>query len=151
VNLPKLKCDAPPELVEQVRKIEERCDSWADNLTLLSFSYDVAAWGVLTQIIDLIEQQIRGHGHGSPEQRDAMINLGLAGALLLDRLRSLELPTKDGWLRWTQELKDASKDAVSPHTTAWLSSRALQPGIKTGEPSQCFLQHSYASQYRVPQ
>jgi hypothetical protein len=112
VNLPKLKCDAPPELVEQVRKIEERCDSWADNLTLLSFSYDVAAWGVLTQIIDLIEQQIRGHGHGSPEQRDAMINLGLAGALLLDRLRSLELPTKDGWLRWTQELKDASKDAV---------------------------------------
>jgi len=110
--MPKLKCDAPPELVEQVRKIEEQCDSWANRLTILSFSYDVAAWGVLTQMIDLIEQQIRAYGHGSPEQRDAMINLGLASALLLDRLSSLDLPRKERWLRWTQELKDASKEAV---------------------------------------
>jgi hypothetical protein len=72
----------------------------------------VAVWGVLTQIVDLIEQQITEFGHGSQEQREAMMNLGRAGSLLLDRLRGTKLPTKTALLRWTPELKETSRQAV---------------------------------------
>jgi hypothetical protein len=49
---------------------------------LNDFTYDVAAWVPLPSIIDLIERQIEKYGHGSWEQRDAISNLGRAGALL---------------------------------------------------------------------
>jgi hypothetical protein len=112
MHLPKLKRDAAPELVAHIDQIEQQCDAWADNLVLFRSCHDVAAWGVLTQIIDLIEQQVRQYGHGSYQQREAMINLGRAGALLLNRIRSSHLAVRDAWLRWTPELKDATREAV---------------------------------------
>ena len=109
---PKLYNDAPSELIARVQQIENQCDKWADSLTLVDFTYDVAAWGALTGIIDRIERVIEKSGHGSWEQRYAMSNLGRAGALLLDTLRTTKLPAKQVWLRWTQELKEASAQAI---------------------------------------
>src|SRR3982074_2427086 len=98
---PAFKCDASPQLVEQVREIENQCNKWTDGLALADFTHDVAVWGVLTQVVDLIEQQIAKFGHGSQEQREAMMNLGRAGSLLLDTLRGTKLPMNTGWRRWT--------------------------------------------------
>src|ERR1700683_1210545 len=109
---PKLYNDAPGELIAQVQQMENQCNKWADSLRLVNFTYDVAAWGALTGIIDRIEQVIQKSGHGSWEQRYAMSNLGRAGALLLDTICKRELPAKQGWLRWTQELKEASAQAI---------------------------------------
>jgi hypothetical protein len=112
MSSPTLYDDASSELIEQIRQIENQCDKWTDSLALGDFTYDVAAWGALTSIIDLIERQIEQYGHGSWEQRDAMSNLGRAGALLLDTLSKRQLPPKQVWLRWTQQLKEASAQAI---------------------------------------
>ncbi|MGA7219407.1 MAG: hypothetical protein WBX38_13885 [Candidatus Sulfotelmatobacter sp.] len=109
---PVLKSDASPELIAQVQEIEDRCDKWADALALSGYSYDVGAWGVLTQMIKLIEEQISRYGHGSQRQREAMINLGRAGSLLLDWLAKTKPPEKNSWLRWTSELARAGEEAV---------------------------------------
>ena len=109
---PVLESDASPQLAAQVQEIEDRCDKWADGLALTGFTHDIAAWGALTQVVDLVERQIKEYGHGSQEQREAMLNLGRAGALLLDKLRAPTLPMKPVWLRWTPELKEASQQAV---------------------------------------
>ncbi len=110
--VPVIKCDASSEVVAQVQGIEDRCNNWADGLALNSCTCDAAAWGVLTQAVDLIEQEIKDYGHGSQEQREAMINLGRAGALLLGKLHEAPLPAKVPWLRWTTELKEATRQAV---------------------------------------
>lgn len=109
---PTLYNDASSELIAQIKQIENQCDKWADSLALNDFTYDVAAWGALTSIIDLIERQIEKYGHGSWEQRYAISNLGRAGALLLDTLSKRQLPPKQVWLRWTQQLKEASAQAI---------------------------------------
>ncbi|HLM82129.1 MAG TPA: hypothetical protein VK302_16115 [Terriglobales bacterium] len=109
---PVLKSDASPQLVAQVQNIEDQSDKWADGFALAEFTRDVAVWGTLTQVIDLIEQWIAHYGHGSQEHREAMINLGRAGALLLHELHGTHLPAKAVWLKWTPELKETTKQAV---------------------------------------
>ncbi len=109
---PTLERDASPGLIAQVQQIEDRCDKWAETLALAGYGYDVAVWGVLTQMIILIEEYIRDYGHGSQMQREAMTNLGKAGSLLLDWLEKAKPPEKNLWRRWTPDLADASKDAV---------------------------------------
>jgi hypothetical protein len=112
MSLPILKRDAPTDLLAQMKQIEERCNKWAGNLALLGWPRDVASWGTLTQIIELIEQHVARYGQASREHRDAMIRLGPAGAWLLNRIRSSYRATKESWLRWTDELRTASNDAV---------------------------------------
>jgi len=109
---PVLKSDASPQLVAQVQNIEDQSDKWADGFALAEFTHDVAVWGTLTQVIDLIEQWIAHYSHGSQEHREAMINLGRAGALLLHELHGTHLPAKAVWLKWTPELKETTKQAV---------------------------------------
>jgi hypothetical protein len=107
-----LKSDAPLELITQVKEIEDQSDKWSRDLGLATFTHDVAVWGALTQIILLIEQHIGQHGHGSQKHREAMINLGRAGALLVDELRRSALPDKPVWLKWTPQLAVATQQAV---------------------------------------
>jgi len=109
---PTLKRDASADLVAQVQRIEDQSDKWSDSLALAGFTHDVATWGVLTQIIDVIEQYITKYGHGSQEQRETMMNLGRAGSLLFDWLRKDNLPDHGSWPRWTQALADATREAV---------------------------------------
>jgi hypothetical protein len=110
---PQLKSDASPHVVALVQQTELRCDGWADNLTLLGSTHDVAVWGELTQIIDLVEQQIKQFGHGSQQQREAMISLGRAGARLLDKSCVMKLSRGDSWLRWTSELREINETGGS--------------------------------------
>src|ERR1700722_4519266 len=109
---PVLKSEAPPELTAQVQQVEDQSDEWSRDLSLGNFTHDVAVWGALTQIISLIEGQIGQHGHGSQKHREAMINLGRAGALLIDELRRSALPDKPVWLKWTESLAGATQQAV---------------------------------------
>jgi hypothetical protein len=81
-----LKCDAPSEAIRQIKAIEDQADKWIDRLILGSYSHDAAVWAALTQIVALTEEYIVGYGHGSQEQREAMINLARAGALLVGML-----------------------------------------------------------------
>src|SRR5450755_1741601 len=107
-----LKSDAPSDLIAQVKEIEDQSDEWSRDPGLATFTHDVAVWGALTQIILLIEQQIGQHGHGSQKHREAMINLGRAGALLIDELRRSVLPDKPVWLKWTPPVAAATQQAV---------------------------------------
>jgi hypothetical protein len=106
-----LKSEASAQVVELLHAAEERCEDWAQNLALVNCGHDAATWGVLTQIIRLVEDQIKHFGHGSQQQREAMINLGRAGASLLGKLRAMNLPD-GGLLRWTSELREATERAV---------------------------------------
>lgn len=112
MTLPVLKRDAPADLLTRMKQIEERCDTWADNLQLFGWTRDAASWGTLTQIIELIEQHVARYGQASREHRNVMIRLGPAGASLLNRILSSSQATKKSWLRWTDELRTASNDAV---------------------------------------
>lgn|ERR1039458_7957652 len=130
---PTLQSDASPQLIELMKQIEDRCDEWAEHLALVGFTLDVAVWGTLTQIIDLIEQQIQQFGHGSQQQKEAMINLGRAGARLLGEIRSMELPIRESWFRWTTELKEASRQAVLTAHNCEAFVGGLRPGTRIGE------------------
>lgn len=110
--LPVLRSDASPQLLAIVKEFEERCEKWADDLRLVRFTRDVAVWGVLTEIIDLIEQQVKQFGHGSRRQREAMINLGRAGARLLGEMKAMNFASGDSWLRWTPELRETTQEAI---------------------------------------
>jgi hypothetical protein len=110
--VPVLRSDASPQVLTTVKEFEERCDKWAERLRLVRFAHDVAVWGVLTEIIDLIEQQVKQFGHGSWRQREAMINLGRAGARLLGEMEAMDFASGDTWLRWTLELREASQEAI---------------------------------------
>ncbi|MFZ0321667.1 MAG: hypothetical protein WAL56_21265 [Candidatus Sulfotelmatobacter sp.] len=110
--LPTMKRDASPELLAQVKAIESCSDKWSSSLALAGYTYDVAAWGILTQMIGIVEEHITRFGHGSQEQREAMINLGRAGGLLLDWLSNAKLPQEGPWRRWTAALAGATKEAV---------------------------------------
>jgi len=107
-----LKSDAPSEFIAQVQQVEDQSDKWSRNLSLATFTHDVAVWGALTQIILLVEYQIAQHDHGSQKHREAMMNLGRAGALLIDELRRSALPNKPVWLKWTPPLANASHQAI---------------------------------------
>jgi hypothetical protein len=109
---PTLKSTTPPGLLADIQKIEDRSDTWFSNLSITNFGYDAAAWGVLTQVIWLIEDAAERFGFASQEQREVMMNLGRSAALLLDRLRSTDLPNTTAWRRWTSPLAEASKAAV---------------------------------------
>jgi hypothetical protein len=112
LDFPVLRSDASPQVLTIVKQFEERCEQWADKLTLVRFTRDVAVWGVLTEIIDLIEQQVKQFGHGSRQQREAMINLGRAGARLLGEMEAMKFVSGDSWLRWTQELRETTQEAI---------------------------------------
>ena len=75
-TIPVLERDASPELISLVAQVEAECDKWIESFSLSAFTHDVAVWGVMTQIIDMIEQEINRWGHGSQQQRETMINLG---------------------------------------------------------------------------
>jgi hypothetical protein len=109
---PTLKRDASPELVAKVQEIEDRCDKWTESLPLAGYGHEVAAWGVLTQMINLVEEYVRDYGHGSQRQREAMTNLGRAGSALLDWLVKVKPTERNSWLRWTPDLASASKEAI---------------------------------------
>jgi hypothetical protein len=112
ISSPVFKNQASSELLEQVRRVENQSDKWLDGLALFSFPRDVAVWGVLTQIVGLIEQYVDRYGHGSQEQREAMINLGRDCALLFKNLPQKNFSEREALLRWTSELRDATNQAV---------------------------------------
>ena len=60
-----LNRDASPELANLAQHIEDQSDKWSDNLALSDFPHDAAVWGVLTQLIGLIEGAAEKHGFAS--------------------------------------------------------------------------------------
>jgi hypothetical protein len=107
-----LNRDASPELIDLAQHIEDQSDKWSDNLAISNFAHDVAVWGVLTQLVGLIEAAAEKHGFASQRHREYMINLSRSGTLLLDFLRKANLPNTPILLRWTAALADSTKQAV---------------------------------------
>jgi len=73
--MPCLKKDAPPELVEAVRQIEERADRCFEPLRLLTLPWNVAAWSMLVGGVNLVEQEIARRGDNTPDLDATLINV----------------------------------------------------------------------------
>jgi len=56
------KEDAPPEVVEAIRQIEERADACWQSLSILDVHTNVAVWAMLVGGIRMVEQEIALRG-----------------------------------------------------------------------------------------
>src|SRR5258708_25109616 len=70
-----LKNEAPPELVETVRQLEERADACYEKLLLLKLPWNIAVWSLLVGSIKLVEQEIAARGDNTPHLDAALLNL----------------------------------------------------------------------------
>lgn len=72
---PRVKSASPPEIVEAVRKIEQRADQCFGSLKLLRLHGNVALWSMLVGAIKVVEEQIASHGDNSAPFDAALINI----------------------------------------------------------------------------
>jgi hypothetical protein len=72
--MPYLKKDAPLELVESVRQIEERADACAAELALFKTHSNLALWALLVGGIRRAEQAMEVYGANSPDFDHVLIN-----------------------------------------------------------------------------
>jgi hypothetical protein len=110
-----LKKDAPQELLEALRRIEERADGCFGSLALLRVHSNVAVWAVLGGGINMVEHEI--------EQRTGDYTADLTAALLnVSRLARLALrwankhgkpPSPLAALRWTPSLATKVGEALN--------------------------------------
>jgi hypothetical protein len=70
-----LKNDAPPELVEAIRQLEERADACFRSLLLLKLPRNIAVWSLPVGGIKLVEQEIAARGDNTPHLDAALLNL----------------------------------------------------------------------------
>jgi hypothetical protein len=73
--MPCIKKDAPPELVEAIRQIEERADECFRSLKLLSLQSNVVLWSLLVGGIKLVEQEIAKRGDSSQHLDNTLLNV----------------------------------------------------------------------------
>jgi hypothetical protein len=73
--MPCLKKDAPPDLVEAVRQIEERADGCFGSLTLLRLPSNAALWSMLAGGIKLIEEEIASRGDNTSHLDATLLNI----------------------------------------------------------------------------
>jgi len=70
-----LEKDAPPELVQAIRELEERADDCFRSLLLLKLHRNIAIWSLLAGGIKLVEQEIAARGDNTPHLDAALLNL----------------------------------------------------------------------------
>ena len=69
------KKDAPKELVEAARQMEETADKCFEQLRILARPSNVAIWGLLVGCVRRIEQEIGTFGDNSRELTNALLSL----------------------------------------------------------------------------
>lgn len=106
------KSEAPPDLLETVRRVEAAADECWRGLELRHLASDVARWGVLVRCVHEVERQHALHGLNTQYFDAALIGLGRVGATALKwatlRAQPFSMP-----LRWTGELSRASDEAFA--------------------------------------
>jgi len=109
-----LKKDAPSELVEAVRNIEERADGCFSSLTILRTHANVALWALLVGGIKLVEQEIAARGDNTPHLDATLINISRFVPVAMKwsiehGRRASKLATR----RWTPSLVAKVDEALS--------------------------------------
>jgi len=72
-----IKKDAPPEVVEAIRRIEERADECFGSLGLLKLHSNVAVWALLVGGIRMVEQEIADRGDNTADLTATLQNVSL--------------------------------------------------------------------------
>ena len=119
-----LKNEAPPELVETVRQLEERADACYEKLLLLKLPWNIAVWSLLVGSIKLVEQEIAARGDNTPHLDAALLNLSryipIAARWSVEHGRPV---SKLATNRWTSALSRAVDEAIGAahHYSAFLT------------------------------
>jgi hypothetical protein len=119
-----LKNDAPTELAEAVRQLEERADDCCRTLLLLKLPWNIAVWSLLVGGIKLVEQEIAGRGDNTPHLDAALLNLSryvpIAVRWSIEHGRPV---SKLANSRWTSALSATVDEALAAahHYSAFLT------------------------------
>jgi hypothetical protein len=112
--MPFLKKDAPPELIEAARQIEERADRCYEALRLLQRPSNIAIWALLVGCVRRIEEEILKYGDNSPQLPNALLNLSRSLPIAIRwAFEHAKHPSSLASKRWTPMLASEVEEAIS--------------------------------------
>lgn len=105
---------APQELKEFMQRLEKQSDGCFEKLSIYDYPRNVSVWSVLSHSVQHIEKTAVTHGYGSQRQREVMINLARASALVIEWIQTRGTPAVKikSALRLTHELQGAAETAI---------------------------------------
>lgn len=108
------KSDAPPDMVEALRRIEERADRRYESLKLLGVPSNIALWALLTRATDVVEDAIERYGVNTDSFQATLINLGRFVPVAMRWTVDYGKPaSKLAKRRWTEPLSSVTGDALA--------------------------------------
>ncbi len=111
--MPCLKKDAPSELVEFVRQIEERADACFAQLALLKTHSNLLLWTLLVGGIRRAEQAIKVYGANSPDLDHVLINTSRSIPIAMKWVNESAKPAPRLVQRqWTSSLAVKTDEAI---------------------------------------
>jgi hypothetical protein len=107
------KKDAPQELVEIARQIEERADECCKSVRLLGRPSNIAIWSLLIGCVARIEQEITKYGDDSPILPNALVNLGRSLPVAIRwAFQHGKKPSRLASRRWTAVIAAEVEEAI---------------------------------------
>jgi hypothetical protein len=114
VTPPRLKKDAPVEVIESIREIEVRADQCFHSLKILGLPPNVALWSLLVGGIRLVEHEIDTRGDNTPHLDATLINASsLVSTAMKWVVKSGGHSSSIGRLNWTPDLSMIVDEAVA--------------------------------------
>jgi hypothetical protein len=108
-----VKKDAPSELTETIRQIEERADSCFRPLTLLRLHANVGLWALLVGAINLVEKEIATRGDNTPHLDATLLNISRFVPVAMKwSIENGRRPSKLARRRWTQSIAERVNEAL---------------------------------------
>jgi hypothetical protein len=111
---PRLKKDAPVEVIESIREIEVCADQCFHSLKILGLPPNVALWSLLVGGIHLVEREIDTRGENTPHLDATLINASsLVSTAMKWVVKSEGLSLSIRRLNWTSDLSRIVDEAVA--------------------------------------
>ncbi|MEK7995406.1 MAG: hypothetical protein AAB403_16520 [Planctomycetota bacterium] len=109
-----IKKDAPPELVEAIRRIEERADGCFGSLALLKLHSNVAVWAPLVGGIRMVEQEIAHRGDNTADLSATLQNVSRFVPVAMKwAIKHGKPPSTLATRRWTPGLAAKVEEALN--------------------------------------
>lgn len=113
-NMLQVKKNAPPELVDAIRGIEERADGCFEPLALLKLHSNTAIWSILGGGIKVIEREIAAWGDDHPHFSAALLNLSRLLPVAIKWAAEQGMPpSRLVTRRWTAGIEATADEAIS--------------------------------------
>jgi len=111
--MPYVKSEAPPDVLDVVRKAEAQADDCWRALQIRYFTTNLATWAVLTGGIKVVEGEQTARGSNTPHFDAMLANLSRLLAVAVKWTMQYGQPAADLNRRWTGELSAAVDQTVA--------------------------------------